>query len=172
MLKRLLLLLVLIAAVVVATGCCEWAKRNCSASQPLPGPVIRLGLQSGSGVWTVDGVAQQVASQSTATIRQDFIGIGTRTLKCTVNGIEVDVSWIRLTMDGYAVVISKPTSGTPNSPHWLVEGRGGRTYELLPADNPPSGQVPLELASPTAIETTVDGTSRQCSGLKLQVWLK
>ncbi|MCU0231387.1 MAG: hypothetical protein MUC67_08405, partial [Acidobacteria bacterium] len=100
----------------------------------------------------------------------DFIGIGTREMKCTIRGVERDVSWMRLSFGTYSVLISKPTATTADPPHWLVEGRNGATYELLPDVNAPSGFIPPELASPTGIETSADGTNQQCSGLKLQVW--
>lgn len=169
--KRLLMLLVLLAALVTATGCCGWARKHCKPSQPLPGPVIRLGLQpGGAGAWTVNGEVQQVLTESTKKLREDFIGVGTRSMMCTVDGVDVDVTWIRLKFSGHSVLISRPTSGSPDNPHWLVEGRSGATYELLPDQNAPLGFIPPELAAPTGIETSFNGTNKACTGLKLQVW--
>lgn len=166
--KRLLLLLVMIALAVTATGCCGWARKHCPPPQPGPlGPVIRLGIQGGSGLWTTNN--DPVTFSEMTTLRDDFIGVATNLMACSTGTGKVDAYRIRLTTERLTVEIVRSTSKSMTQPHWIVQEKNGRTYELLPLGSS-GGPLPAVLQFPTQIEVEVNGTFTVCNNLELQVW--
>lgn len=166
--KRQVLLLVTIALAATATGCCEWARKHCPPPQPAPlGPVIRLGIQGGSGLWTTN--YDPVSFSEMTTLRDDFIGVATNYMVCSTGNEKVDAYRIRLTTERLTVEIVRSTSKTMTQPHWIVQERNGRIYELLPRGSS-GGPLPAVLQSPTRIEVEVNGAFTECNNLELQVW--